>query len=79
MVSQPENFPFMVIGNKLDLEDEARAVSVDTAKQWCSQNGNIDFLETSASHNKNVEEAFHKLATQALKRQSEMQKKLDEN
>ena len=62
MVSQPENFPFMVIGNKLDLEDEARAVSVDTAKQWCSQNGNIDFLETSASHNKNVEEAFHKLA-----------------
>jgi len=36
MVSQPENFPFMVIGNKLDLEDEARAVSVDSAKQWCS-------------------------------------------
>ena len=72
MVSQPENFPFMLIGNKLDLEDEARAVTKLQAEEWCAVNGNIDFLETSARDNKNIEEAFIKLASKALKRQVEM-------
>ena len=27
MVSQPDNFPFMLIGNKNDLEEEGRVVS----------------------------------------------------
>ena len=58
----------MVIGNKADLEDESRSVSQETARQYCEQNGNIDFIETSAQQNKNVEEAFLRLATQALKR-----------
>jgi hypothetical protein len=31
MVLDPENFPFMVVGNKLDLEDENRGVSTKTA------------------------------------------------
>jgi hypothetical protein len=35
MVTSPDNFPFMVIGNKLDLEDEARAVATATAKEYC--------------------------------------------
>ena len=69
MISNADSFPFMVIGNKLDLEEEGRAISSATAKEWCQQNGNIDFLETSARNNQNVEAAFVKLATQALKRQ----------
>ena len=68
MVSQPETFPFMLIGNKIDLEEEARAVTKIQAEEWCQVNGNIDFLETSARDNKNIEEAFMKLAEKALKR-----------
>ena len=34
-------------------------------------------METSARENQNVEEAFKVLATEALKRQVEMQKNLD--
>ena len=49
----------MVIGNKLDLENEARSVPVDAAKKYCKDNSIADFLETSASQNKNVEEAFN--------------------
>ena len=69
MVTNADNFPFMVIGNKLDLEEESRAISSDTAREWCKQNGNLTFIETSAKDNKNVEDAFIKLATQALRRQ----------
>ena len=62
----------MLVGNKVDLEDEARAVTKLQAEEWCDQSGNIDFLETSARDNKNIEEAFLKLAERALKRQAEM-------
>ena len=37
----------------------------------------MEFLETSARENTNVEDAFVALATQALKRQAEMQRNLD--
>lgn len=79
MVTSPEDFPFMVIGNKLDLEDESRAIGSATAKEWCQKNGELDFIETSASKNQNVEEAFLKLATRALARQAEINKKLEES
>ena len=39
----------------------------------------MKFLETSARENRGVEEAFKILATQALERQAEMQKSLDES
>ncbi len=32
----PESFPFMVIGNKLDLEDEERAVDREAAEKFCT-------------------------------------------
>lgn len=66
MVQSPDTFPFMLIGNKVDLEEESRSVSTKAAKEWCAQNGNLDFIETSASKNQNVEEAFYKIAKQAL-------------
>jgi len=69
MVKNPETFPFMLIGNKVDLEEESRCVSTKAAKDWCAQNENISFIETSASKNQNVEEAFLTIAKQALKRQ----------
>ena len=35
MIQKSDSFPFMVIGNKLDLEEESRAISTATAKEWC--------------------------------------------
>ena len=74
MVTNPDSFPFMVIGNKADLEDEARAVTSQQGQEWCRENGALHFIETSAKDNRNVEEAFTKLATMALKRQTELSK-----
>ena len=37
----PENFPFVVIGNKIDMEESRRMVSQKRAMTWCQQKGNI--------------------------------------
>ena len=37
----PENFPFVVIGNKIDMEDSRRMVSQKRAMTWCQQKGGI--------------------------------------
>jgi len=57
MVSMPETFPFMVIGNKLDLADDQRTVDKDIGEEFCRREG-MQFLETSARDNTNVMEAF---------------------
>ena len=68
MVASPETFPFMVIGNKIDLEEESRVVEKAQAEAYCKKDGNMSFMETSARDNQNVEEAFAVLAGQAIKR-----------
>jgi Ras-related protein Rab-7A len=37
----PENFPFVVIGNKIDMEESRRMVPYKRAANWCQQKGNI--------------------------------------
>jgi len=55
MVVSPDSFPFMVIGNKSDLEADKRAVSVEQAQKFVNELGpDIDFIETSARDNQNV-------------------------
>jgi len=44
----PENFPFVVIGNKIDMEDSRGMVSQKRAMTWCQQKGGIPYFETSA-------------------------------
>ena len=51
MVTSPETFPFMVIGNKLDLEEENRVVERAQAEAYCKKDGNMNFMETSAKEN----------------------------
>jgi len=64
----PENFPFVVLGNKVDKENERR-VTTNKAKQWCKSKGinPIPNYETSAKEAVYVEQAFQTIAIAALK------------
>ncbi|EEB17857.1 rab9 and, putative [Pediculus humanus corporis] len=57
-IKDPANFPFVIIGNKVDLVDEQRQISTEEAVSWCKNNGNLPYLETSAKESTNVENAF---------------------
>jgi len=61
----PDNFPFVVLGNKVDLQD-ARLVSKRRADQWCKSKGDIPYFETSAKTGSDVEQAFKTIAEKAL-------------
>ncbi len=61
----PDHFPFVVLGNKIDLENQ-RVVSQKRAQAWCQAKGNIPYFETSAKAAINVEQAFQTIAKNAL-------------
>lgn len=67
----PENFPFIVIGNKIDQEN--RAVSSKRAQAWCQSKNNIPYFETSAKEAVNVETAFITVARNGLAQESEIE------
>ncbi|GIY94307.1 ras-related protein rab7 [Caerostris extrusa] len=60
----PDNFPFLVIGNKIDLEN--RAVATKRGQAWCQSKNNIPYYETSAKDAINVDQAFQCVAKSAL-------------
>jgi len=64
--SNPETFPFTVLGNKADLAAAKRQVSEAKAAAWCAAKGSVPLLETSAKDAQNVEQAFLLLAKAAL-------------
>lgn len=66
----PDNFPFVVLGNKIDLENQ-RVVTQKKALAWCQAKGNIPYFETSAKEAINVEQAFQTIARNALKQETE--------
>jgi len=65
----PDNFPFVVLGNKIDVDN--RAVAQKRALAWCQAKGNIPYFETSAKEAINVEQAFQLIARNALKQEQE--------
>lgn len=70
--SDPDNFPFVVLGNKIDVENgNSRVVSEKKAKAWCSSKGGIPYYETSAKEDFNVDAAFQCIAKNALKNENE--------
>lgn len=68
----PENFPFIVLGNKVDVEGgKLRTVAEKKAKAWCATKGDIPHFETSAKEDLNVDAAFHTVARNALSNEAE--------
>ncbi|KAF7339863.1 hypothetical protein MVEN_01903100 [Mycena venus] len=67
----PENFPFVVLGNKIDVEENKRQVTQKRAMTWCQSKGNIPYFETSAKEAINVEQAFQTVAKNALQQEQE--------
>ncbi|XP_063706692.1 ras-related protein Rab-7a [Culicoides brevitarsis] len=64
-----EHFPFVVLGNKIDLEN--KAVSTKRAQQWCQSKNDIPYFETSAKEGINVDLAFQTIAKNALAQESD--------
>jgi Ras-related protein Rab-7A len=66
-ISEPDNFPFVVIGNKVDKEGQ-RAVPKSNAAQWCKsfEGKAIPLYETSAKENSKVEGCFLEGAQMAM-------------
>ena len=71
-----EDVDKILLGNKCDLSDK-RVVDTESAVAFAEKLG-VDFMETSARTNQNVEEAFIKLAQQVLKRLSTRQEEVPE-
>jgi len=56
--------PFIIVGNKIDKNQE-RQVEIEEAKQKAKQYG-VEYIETSAKSNKNVNKAFENLSIKIL-------------
>ncbi|RUS30122.1 LOW QUALITY PROTEIN: ras family-domain-containing protein [Jimgerdemannia flammicorona] len=69
----PENFPFVVLGNKIDLEEGKRMVSQKRSMTWCQSKGSIPYFETSAKEAINVEVAFQTIAKNALQQETDVE------
>lgn len=69
----PENFPFVCLGNKIDLEESKRTVSHSRVLSFCQSKGNIPYFETSAKECINVEQAFEVIARNALSMENEQE------
>uniref|UniRef100_J3L3G6 Ras-related protein Rab7 n=2 Tax=Oryza brachyantha TaxID=4533 RepID=J3L3G6_ORYBR len=65
--SDPKTFPFILLGNKIDVDGgKSRVVSEKKAMEWCASKGNIPYFETSAKEDRNVDSAFLSVAKLAL-------------
>jgi len=65
-----DTFPFVVLGNKSDLKDR-RQVPEAKAKQWCKNNDDMAWFETSAKDATNVQDAFLAIARRALEQEQD--------
>ncbi|PWI66057.1 hypothetical protein PCL_05535 [Purpureocillium lilacinum] len=62
----PPNFPFVVLGNKIDVEESKRLISNKRAMTFCQSKGDIPYFETSAKEAINIDQAFEVIARNAL-------------
>jgi len=62
----PESFPFVVLGNKIDMGEDRRMITQKRAHAYCQSRGQMPYFETSAKESINVEQAFEVIARNAL-------------
>ncbi|XP_011311634.1 ras-related protein Rab-9B [Fopius arisanus] len=67
-------FPFIVVGNKVDVPDLEKQISTEEARAWCAENGNSPLVETSAKNATNVEEAFGAAVTAWAKLEAKLER-----
>eukprot|EP00211_Chloroparvula_japonica_P016499 CAMPEP_0119132972 /NCGR_PEP_ID=MMETSP1310-20130426/12721_1 /TAXON_ID=464262 /ORGANISM="Genus nov. species nov., Strain RCC2339" /LENGTH=189 /DNA_ID=CAMNT_0007123641 /DNA_START=104 /DNA_END=673 /DNA_ORIENTATION=- len=68
-VTERESVPFVLVGNKVDLEDQ-REVSKDKGEALAKK-FECDFVETSAKTNQNVDKAFQSIVRQIIEAKKE--------
>jgi Ras-related protein Rab-7A len=59
------DFPFVIIGNKCDMEAD-RQVTSNQAEHWCRDNGGYNNFEVSAKDGNSIEEAFDVIIQNAV-------------
>lgn len=59
--------PFLVLGNKNDVEEGLKKVGKIEATKFCEEN-NFILFETSAKDNTNIDEAFKSLVVRVVER-----------
>ena len=65
-----ENFSLMVFGNKLDLAENSRDVSIESGQNWAREH-NCLFMEVSAKTQENVSKGFDELLCHFLENRVE--------
>lgn len=65
-VSSPETFPFVILGNKIDSEENKKIVNTKSAQELAQSLGNVPLFFTSAKDAINVDNAFEEIARNAL-------------
>ncbi|ELP95054.1 GTP-binding protein YPTC5, putative [Entamoeba invadens IP1] len=71
-VTNPKDFPFVVLINKMDEDPSKHTVNVNAVKQWCENNGAIPYYETSAKTGLRVDQAFLDVATKVVQSMKEV-------
>lgn len=68
-VKNPENFPFVIIGNKIDVDESKKVISDKKAQQFATNLGNLPLFQTSAKEAVNIDQAFDVIARNALQQE----------
>lgn len=74
-VTNPNEFPFVVLVNKMDEDPSKHVVPIQAVKEWCENNGGIPCYETSAKTGAQVDTAFLDVATKVVQSMKEVSSK----
>ncbi len=72
---EPQTLPFLVLGNKSDVDEGMKKVTQREAQEFCSED-NFLLFETSAKDNVNIEEAFRAMVVKVIARQEGLNSKI---
>jgi len=75
-IQDGNTFPFVILGNKVDVDRmEKRVVNEEMVRDWCNQNGQCPYFETSAKDATNVDTAFKAAVTRLRELEDQMDQK----